>query len=193
VKVLLHTCCAVCLAGPLEDLTARGFETALFFYNPNVHPLLEFRKRLKAFKVFAENRPIKAYADECYGLRAFLEEVDWRSVRQARCEGCYRMRLLRTAQEARLRGFDSFTTTLLVSPMQARESVLKAGRLAAENSGGVFLEEDWRPLFDSSHEYARRRSLYHQQYCGCVFSEEERFAETNKDKYIPVSERKDER
>jgi len=183
VKVLLHTCCAVCLHGPLEALTSAGHEVSVLFFNPNVHPLLEFRRRLKALRVFAESSPIDIVAVEDYGLTEFLERVDWRSGAPKRCLDCYRLRLGRTAAEAKARGFDAFSTTLLVSPMQDRSAVLRAGREAHEGAGARFLEADWRDLYRGSHEYAKSRSLYHQQYCGCIFSEAERFAPTRKHLY----------
>jgi len=180
VKVLLHTCCAVCLNGPLGDLRSQGYETTAFFYNPNIHPLLEFRRRLKALRVYAESDSIEIIAVEDYGLREFLEKVNWRGSREQRCRDCYRLRLICTAQEAEKRGFDAFTTTLLISPMQGRECVLEAGREAAKATTVQFLEADWRECFAHSHEYAKKRSLYTQQYCGCIFSEKERFQDTGK-------------
>jgi len=182
-KVLLHTCCAVCLHGPLSDLRSAGHEVTAFFLNPNVHPLLEFRRRLKAFRVFAEADPVPTIADETYGLRDFLEQVRWQGARGERCADCYRLRLARTGDEAARGGFEAFTTTLLVSPMQDRDKILEAGRRAASRTGVEFLDVDWRRLFDESHGWARARSLYHQQYCGCIFSEQERFAPTSKHLY----------
>ena len=93
------------------------------------------------------------------------------------------MRLAEVAREVQRRGCDAFTTTLLISPMQDRDAVLAAGREAARREDVRFLEADWRPLFETSNDYARRRSLYHQQYCGCIFSEHERYAGTRKHLY----------
>ena len=182
-KVLLHTCCAVCLHGPLEALATAGHETAAFFYNPSIHPLLEFRRRLKALRVYAESSPVEIIPVDDYGLEEFLEKVDWRNGAPKRCPDCYRLRLMRTATEAKARDFSAFSTTLLASPVQRRNDVLQAGREAQEAAGVRFLEADWRELYPSSREYAKCRSLYHQQYCGCIFSEAERFGETRQHLY----------
>jgi hypothetical protein len=176
--VLLHTCCAVCTAAPLEELKGRGHRVTAFFYNPNVHPLIEFRRRLKAQKVLAERLALDLVCEEGYGLRDWLEAVDWRAEGPARCEGCYRMRLARAAELAHRRGLDAFTSTLLISPHQHHDMVRRVGEERGAAAGVPFLYRDWRPLAEESHRQTRRMNLYHQQYCGCVFSEYERFKET---------------
>lgn len=180
-KVLLHTCCAVCTIGPLKALRAEGLDVAGYFHNPNIHPLIEFRRRLKAQKMLAERMGPEMTYDEQYGLRQWLERVDWRG--DGRCEDCYRLRLTRVAQAARDGGLDAMTTTLLVSRHQHHQLVRRVGEECAAERGIEFLYRDWRPLADESHEEARRLRLYLQQYCGCVFSEYERFRDTARHLY----------
>lgn len=189
-KVLLHICCAVCLAGPLDALRAEGHEVVGFFHNPNIHPLIEFRRRLKAVKIFAERRPLTMICDEKYGLYDYLGRIyaagpadAERMAPPRRCAGCYRMRMERTATEARDRGFEAFTTTLLVSRHQYHDRVRRIGEAAAEKAGVSFLYRDFRPLCDQSHEIARGQHLYLQSYCGCIFSEEERYRDTTRHLY----------
>lgn len=181
-RVLIHICCAPCLYGPLESLRAEGMDLAGLFYNPNIHPFLEFRKRIKALRVFMEsdNLPVKIIED--YGLHEFIAKV-YSPDRSVRCRSCYRIRLFRTAAEAHEQGFDAFTTTLLGSPRQDHDGVRAAGEQAAERNGLKFLYRDWRPLHDRSREMAQKRRLYLQQYCGCCFSEYERFRDTTRELY----------
>ena len=192
-RTLIHVCCAPCLIGPLEALRAESVEPAGFFYNPNIHPLLEFRKRIKALHVFREcdDLPIEIVTD--YGLEKFIREVylptlqehaaDTKPDRRKRCENCYRLRLRATAQRAREQGSDSFTTTLLVSPHQYHDLVREVGESVAAETGIEFLSRDFRPLDRRSHELARKRMLYQQSYCGCCFSEYERYCGTSREIY----------
>jgi predicted adenine nucleotide alpha hydrolase (AANH) superfamily ATPase len=173
---LLHICCAACAIEPFEQLTAQGQRVTGCFFNPNIHPLIEFRRRLKAVRVLQERLPLPVIYEEDYGLLAHLDAVDWHSA--ARCEGCYRLRLAHTARLAAERGFGVFTTTLLSSTHQDHDLIRRVGEAAAEQSGVQFLYADWRPLSERSHERARKMGLYVQAYCGCIFSEQERYRDT---------------
>lgn len=175
-NILLHTCCAACTLGAYGTLVEEGHTVRGFFCNPNIHPLIEFRRRLKAQKLLQEHLPIEMTYAEDYGLRQFLDEVDWQGA--ARCGDCYRMRLRRAALEAVRQGMDAFTTTLLVSVHQKHALLRQVGQECSEETGVPFYYQDWRGLSEKGHEEARRRHLYLQQYCGCVFSECERFENT---------------
>jgi len=175
-SVLVHVCCAACALAVLEPLRRVG-RVALHFHNPNVHPLLEFRRRLTAVQVLAGRERLELFADVRYGLREFLARTaPWD--RPGRCLACWRMRLSETARLAAEKGFVAITTTLLSSAHQDHEAVRRIGEEAAAEKGLRFHYEDFRPLAARAHEEAKRRSLYRQQYCGCLFSEEERFAPT---------------
>lgn len=180
-RVLIHICCAPCLAGPLESLRAQGHSVEGLFHNPNIHPLLEFRRRVKALRVFLEADPLAVDIDEEYGLEAFLREVG--PLEPGRCSRCYALRLGRTAHAAAGRGFDAFTTTLLVSESQKHDAVRRAGEQAGAEAGVRFLYQDFRPLLERSADTAKKRHLYRQPYCGCVFSEAERFRDTTRELY----------
>ena len=185
-KVLLHICCAPCLAGPLAKLRTDGHEVTGFFYNPNIHPLLEFHRRLKAVKVFQERDPIRVVCDETYGLDEYLQKVHAgaaASSGDARCARCYALRLSRSAQQAKALEMDVFTTTLLQSRHQQHERIRLAGQGAAAREGTRFLYEDFRPLSESSTAPARDPRLYRQSYCGCIFSEYERYRDTTRHLY----------
>ena len=174
--VLVHVCCAACAFAVLEPLRRIG-RVALHFHNPNIHPLIEFRRRLTAVQVLAERERLELLADDRYGLREFLARTaPWD--RPARCLACWRMRLSETARLAAEKGFEAVTTTLLSSSHQDHEAIRRIGEDAAVAKGLAFHYEDFRPLAAKAHEEAKRMNLYRQQYCGCIFSEEERFAPT---------------
>jgi predicted adenine nucleotide alpha hydrolase (AANH) superfamily ATPase len=181
-KTLIHVCCAPCLIGPLEALRSEGMEPAGFFYNPNIHPFLEFRKRVKALRVFLEKETVPMEIIEEYGLDLFMREV-YNPDRRTRCGRCHFLRLHRTALRARERGLDAFTTTLLGSPHQDHDLLKTTGERVTQMTGMPFLYRDFRPLHERSHEIARKRQLYRQPYCGCCFSEYERFRDTPHELY----------
>lgn len=180
-KILLHICCSVCTTGPFHELSDEGHEVTGYFYNPNIHPLIEYRRRLKSVKVLQERMPIKVIYDEAYGLTRFLEEVDWRS--GERCRDCYRLRLGQTAEIAARQGVDAMTTTLLTSEHQAHEMVAEIGRRCAEERGIEFLYRDWRHMAEPNRGRAQDLGLYLQQYCGCIFSECDRYKDTGRHLY----------
>ena len=93
----------------------------------------------------------------------------------ARCGYCYRVRMEETAKYAAENGYDSFTTTLLISPYQNHEMICAVAKAMGEKYGVEFLYRDFRPLFQAGQEYAREHGFYMQKYCGCIFSEEDRY------------------
>ena len=150
-KVLIHVCCAPCLIGPLDALRQEGLQPAGFFYNPNIHPFLEFRKRIKAVRVFLEKDDLPVEIIEEYGLEMFVRDI-YRPERRERCRNCHFARLRRTAERAREMGFDAFTTTLLGSPHQDHDLLRESGERAEDLAGVSFLYRDFRPLHEHSHE-----------------------------------------
>jgi predicted adenine nucleotide alpha hydrolase (AANH) superfamily ATPase len=178
-NVLLHICCAPCAILPFERLLEDGHDVLGFWYNPNIHPFVEFRRRLKALKVLQERLPLAVVYDERYGLQQFLNHVEWEGAPGERCADCYRLRLERTAREAARRRMEAITTTLLSSRHQDHDLVRRVGEECAAAHGVEFYYADWRPIAEEGHERARAMNLYLQPYCGCMFSEWERFRETS--------------
>ncbi|MCX5695627.1 MAG: epoxyqueuosine reductase QueH [Candidatus Omnitrophica bacterium] len=170
-KLLLHTCCAPCLIYPLEKLKQEGFEVSGFFYNPNIHPLAEYIKRKEAFSALAAG--IEMLYPE-YSPREFFQVVNLKEEAPERCRICWRQRLKRTAQEAKNKGLEYFTTTLLVSPYQDQELLKKIGNAVALEEGVKFYYADFRPGFRKAHDAAHTKGIYCQKYCGCIYSEIER-------------------
>jgi predicted adenine nucleotide alpha hydrolase (AANH) superfamily ATPase len=175
-RVLLHVCCAACAIGPFEDLVAEGHDVRAYFCNPNIHPFVEFRRRLKAFKVLQERLPIRAVCEEQYGLLRFLSDVRWDTAE--RCRDCYHLRLGLTASRAAEDGAEAITSSLLGSTHQDHELIRSVLRSCSLRHGLVPLERDWRPRSEEGQRRARAMNLYAQAYCGCVFSEWERYRHT---------------
>jgi len=181
-RLLLHICCAPCAITALNHMKNRFERVVCFFHNPNIHPLLEFRKRLKAVWSLAWRLrgQVEFLVDEEYGLRRFIRAVCHSG---SRCRTCYALRLARTAAEARRRGFSHFATTLTTSPHQNHELIKELGERIGHAAGVEFFYLDLREHHEEGIKEARRMSLYIQNYCGCIFSEAERFGPTMREVY----------
>jgi len=172
-KILLHLCCANCAIYPYELLRERQIEVIGYFFNPNIHPYQEYEKRRDAVAQYSERTGLEViYRDE-YLLEEFLRSVVYRE--KERCRYCYTLRLGATAKEARENHLDGFSTTLLQSNYQNHEAIREAGERIAEEVGISFYYEDFRQGWRRGVEVSRSMGLYRQQYCGCIYSEKERF------------------
>lgn len=173
-KLLLHCCCAPCLIYPLQQLKAKDFEVAGIFYNPNIHPFLEYKKRKEAVEDFSRSAGIDIiYPD--YRPEEFFQAVNLKEKAPQRCSLCWQSRLKKTADSAKELGFEYFSTTLLVSPYQDQESLKNIGRDIEKESSVRFYYEDFRAGFRQAHNTAKSQGIYCQKYCGCVYSEMERY------------------
>ena len=173
-RVLMHTCCAPCSVYCIDALRAENIEPTLFWYNPNIHPFIEYKSRRDCLIDYAKKVGVKLVLKEEYGLDEFCRNVV--SDISNRCVNyCYPKRLSETVRYAAENGFDAFTTTLLVSPYQKHEELIKVCEKLADESGVKFLYRDFREGFYEGQKKAREIGLYMQKYCGCVFSEEERY------------------
>ncbi len=177
-KLLLHICCANCAIYPVEVLRNRGEEVVGFFFNPNIHPYQEYQKRLESLRRYAEETGLEMiYRDE-YLLEDFLKSVSQDPER--RCSYCYSLRLEATARVARERGFDQFSTTLLQSTHQNHSLIHETGDRMAREFGVPFYYEDFRPGWRRGVEVSKKMGLYRQPYCGCIYSEKERYLRSKK-------------
>ncbi len=174
-KLLLHTCCAPCSVYCIKSLRSENIEPTVYWYNPNIHPYMEYKARRDTLKEYTKSIGVNAIFDEDYGLREFCKNVV--DDLENRCvKYCYRVRLEQTAKHAKENGYDSFSTTLLISPYQNHEALKKIGEEMAEKYGLTFVYRDFRPGFKEGQQEARELGLYMQKYCGCVFSEEDRYS-----------------
>lgn len=169
-KVLLHTCCAPCLIYPFKQLKEKGCQIKGFFYNPNIHPLAEYKNREAAVEVYAKELGLEVLYPE-YRPEEFFQAVHKKEEQRVRCPLCWSLRLKETAKKAREGGFEAFTTTLLVSPYQDQESLKEIGNEAASDYGVEFYYEDFRPGFRKAHDEAKQKGIYCQKYCGCIYGE----------------------
>ena len=178
-KLLMHTCCAPCSVYCIESLRGENIEPTLYWYNPNIHPYMEYKARRDTLKEYASNIGVDAIFEEDYGLDEFCRNVV--SDLSNRCINyCYPVRLEQTAKYAKDNGFDTFTTTLLVSPYQKHDVIAEIANNIAKEYGLTFLYRDFRVGFREGQQKARELGLYMQKYCGCVFSEEDRYLRHNK-------------
>ena len=172
-NTLLHTCCAPCSIYCVDSLRREHIEPISYWFNPNIHPYTEYRSRKMTLEEYAKSIDMRLVIDNTYGLRSFIKNVI--DDLEHRCFYCYQVRMDATARYAAEHHFDSFTTTLLVSPYQKHEALIAAGEAAAQKYGVPFLYRDFRPGFKEGQQKARELELYMQKYCGCIFSEEERY------------------
>ena len=171
--ILLHTCCGPCATYSTEHLAELGYSPTLYYYNPNIHPYKEWERRREALQQFAGGKNLPLIVEEEYGLSEFLQQTVFHE--QERCGICYRMRLGQTARKAKELGFPCFGTTLLISPYQNRELLCQIGHELAKQHQLTFCDVDLRPGFRRSQQLARELGLYRQGYCGCIFSERDRY------------------
>ena len=177
-KVLLHICCAPCSIMCIETLRSEGIEPVGFWDNVNIHPYTEYRERKNTLVEYAKSIDLALIVHGEYGLRPFVQEVADNI--DGRCVKCYRMRFRTAAQYAAENGFSHFTSTLFVSPYQNHELMIREAEAAAAEFGVQFLHRDFRPWFREGQDRARELGLYMQKYCGCVFSEEDRYKKRKK-------------
>ncbi len=172
-KLLIHCCCGPCSMYPFKLLISAGITPDCFWFNPNIHPKFEWDRRLsnlqKACDSF-EFRLIKGddrCEEEYWRSKAYLEQF------KSRCEMCYDTRMEAVAKYCADNGYDSFCTTLLVSPYQQHDRIARISAEKADKYGVKFFYVDFRPGFRYGQRLAKEIDLYRQKYCGCCFSLDE--------------------
>ena len=163
-KTLLHICCAPCANMCIDSLREQGHDLTGFWYNPNIHPFTEYRARRNCLREYAASIALPLAQRDDYGLRPFVRAVA--EDIGGRCVKCYEMRLFAAAE--------------FISPYQKHELMKEVAERAADAWHVRFLYQDFRPLFRQGQERARELGFYMQKYCGCVFSEQERYLKPNK-------------
>lgn len=174
-KVLLHVCCAHCAAYTVEYWRHEDYDLSAFWYNPNIHPYSEHQYRLESLKKLAQAMDLPLIIAEGYDMPEYFRRVAGKE--SQRCRVCFDLRLTRTAETARENDFDAFTTTLLISPHQQHDTLSETGNLIAEEKSIRFLYADLRKRYSDSRHITKPMELYRQQYCGCIYSEWERYAD----------------
>ena len=172
-KILLHICCAPCAIYPVQILREQGMEVMGFFYKHNIHPYQECVKRQKALHSYAESINLRVVYQEGYDLEGFIQNVVFRE--SDRCFYCYHDRLRCTALVAKRGKFDYFTSTLLYSKFQKHDTIKSIGESIGKKVGIPFYYTDFRIGWKQGIEESKQLGMYRQQYCGCIYSEKERY------------------
>jgi len=172
-KVLLHVCCANCAIYPINNMREEGLEVMGFFYRHNIHPYTECLRRQEALEAYAEQINLKVIYQEGYDLEGFIQNVAFRE--SERCNYCYHDRLRSTALLAKRGKFDYFSSTLLYSKHQQHELIRSMGESIGKSAGVAFLYRDYREGWKEGIECSKQMGLYRQHYCGCIYSEKERY------------------
>jgi hypothetical protein len=175
-RILLHICCGPCAIYPLKKLHNEGHEVTGFFFNPNIHPYTEFEKRLETLAAYAGSASLPLVIDDTYELEPFLKGA--MEYGPERCSFCYRTRLGQAFRQAEEQGFDAVSTTLLYSKYQKHGEIVSIASVLSEEYDVPFLYEDFRTGWQEGVDESKRLNMYRQKYCGCIFSEKERFKRT---------------
>lgn len=183
-KLFLHSCCAPCSSYVLEYLSTY-FPITVFYYNPNISPAEEYQHRLaeqkhliSCFNQEGGRYPIEVLEGEYVPERFFDMARGMEGCPEGgeRCEGCFRLRLEETARQAAAAGADFFTTTLSISPLKNAPLLNRIGEEMATTYGVPWLPSDFKKKngYKRSVELSAKYELYRQDYCGCIFSKQER-------------------
>ena len=172
-RLLLHLCCANCAIYPVKVLRQEDHQVTGIFYNHNIHPYQEFKRRLDAVHDYSARVDLPVISHEEYLLEEFLAQVALTPSR--RCDYCYLSRLTTVARAAAEGDFQAFSTTLLYSRYQQHEKIRDYGQSLAEQYGVAFLYRDFRHGWREGIDASKAMGLYRQQYCGCIYSEKERY------------------
>lgn len=172
-NVLLHVCCGPCALVPVAAIRTAGHNVRGFFYNPNIHPFKEFERRMESLELASQQLELPMEYERRYGLREYLRTVVFHE--DARCALCYEIRLRATAQKALETKADAFSTTLLYSRYQNHALIKKQGDDLSRELGIPFYYEDFRTGWQEGIDRSLAMGLYRQPYCGCIYSEQERY------------------
>ena len=173
-KMLMHICCGPCTIYPLKELRTHGHEITGVFYNPNIHPYLEYQRRRQTLSDYAEKIFLNIIWPEGYPLEEYLRSVSALDENE-RCAFCLRDRLAYTAQLAMREQYDCFTTTLLYSRFQRHDLIREIGKDLSDKLGIHFYYQDFRVGWTEGVKISKELGMYRQQYCGCIYSEKQRY------------------
>jgi len=154
-------------------MKAKGFEVMGFFYRHNIHPYSECLKRQENLESYARQIGLRLIIQDGYDLEGFIQNVVYRE--KDRCTYCYHDRLQTTALLANRGKFDYYSSTLLYSKFQKHDLIKSIGESIGKSTGVPFFYEDFRSGWKEGIEKSKDLQMYRQQYCGCIYSEKERY------------------
>jgi hypothetical protein len=172
-KLLVHTCCGPCSIYPIQVLRDERYDVMGFYYRYNIHPYTECMRRQETLTAYADSISLKLIVQPGYEIEGFLRNVAFREA--DRCTYCYHDRLTTTAHFAKKGKFDGFTTTLLYSRFQKHDQIRSIGEAVGRSVGVPFYYQDFRDGWKAGIEASKRLGMYRQPYCGCIYSEKERY------------------
>jgi predicted adenine nucleotide alpha hydrolase (AANH) superfamily ATPase len=172
-KILLHICCGPCVIYPLRILREMGYEVTGHFFNPNIHPYREYQHRAETLSAYAGEKYLPVIWAKDYDMETFFRLVAGHE--NDRCRICYTLRLQETARVAKEGRFTGFTTTLLYSKFQKHDLIREVGERLGGEVGIPFLSRDFRAGWQEGVDLSREIGMYRQPYCGCLYSEKDRY------------------
>ncbi|AII59286.1 hypothetical protein X793_02700 [Dehalococcoides mccartyi CG4] len=172
-KLLLHGCCAHCTAYSFKYWQEQGFAVSVYWYNPNIHPFTEHQSRLEAMQKLSAEMGFELITEPSYQMAEYFKNVSANV--DGRCRICFDMRLGQTAAYAAGHGYEYFSSSLFISPHQKHQDAVCSAKALATEMGVRFAYADLRKRYSDSRHITKPLDLYRQQYCGCVYSEYERF------------------
>ncbi len=178
-KLLLHACCGPCSSYVVEYLS-KYFDITIYYYNPNTYPEEEFDRRLDELNKFIKsfNNSIKVINEDYNPLEFYssIKGLEHLGEKSRRCYNCYKLRMNKAAIFAKENRYDYFTTTLSISPYKNAEWINEIGKNIENNIGIKYLYSDFKKKngYKRSLELSKEYKLYRQEYCGCVYSKQER-------------------
>lgn len=172
-KLLLHACCAPCSIYVLDKLF-QDYDLNIFFYDPNIHPRLEYIKRRDELKKYAKKIGV-SFEEGRYNTDDWFRKTNGlenEPEKGRRCEICFDVRLSETAKKAKDDNYDIWTTVMSISPHKDVEQINRVGRKLSDVYGIKFLEADWKKGngFKIASQMTKTEGFYRQDYCGCIYS-----------------------
>lgn len=173
-KILLHACCGICSGYPISLLKDMGYCVVVYFYNPNIYPEDEYKKRLEAERTLCAHFGCELiegkYEPEVYYeyVKGFENEPE----KGVRCEKCFELRLENAAQKATELGIEEFTTSIVISPHKNFDKISKIGEMIANKYNLKYTSINFRKNdgFLKTNQISKSLNLYRQNYCGCKFA-----------------------
>jgi predicted adenine nucleotide alpha hydrolase (AANH) superfamily ATPase len=173
IKLLLHICCGPCTIYPLRILREMGHDLTGHYFNPNIHPYLEYKHRAETLRAYAVEKNLPVIWAVDYDMESFFRVIV--DHEDDRCRLCYTLRLQETARVAKAGGFAGFTTTLLYSKFQKHDLIREVGERLGSEVDIPFVYHDFRVGWQEGVNLSRELGMYRQTYCGCVYSEKDRY------------------
>ena len=186
-SLLLHACCAPCSSYVLEYLS-KYFNITIYYYNPNIHPIDEYTRRIEELRKFLKEYKTKnkvELIEEKYDTKDYylaIKGLETLPERSEKCYKCYEFRMKKAAQYAKENKFDYFTTTLSISPYKNANWINDIGKNLEKEYGIKYLYADFKKKdgYKRSLELSREYNLYRQDYCGCNSSKLESIDRNNR-------------